>query len=298
MRQSDEKGRRLPDWLRVRPDGGEADFAQVRRRLRDDQLHTVCEEARCPNRGACWGEGTATLLLLGDVCTRGCRFCAVKTGDPGGALDAEEPARAARTVAELGLDYAVLTSVDRDDLPDGGAGTYAAAARAIRQRVPDCLVEGLIPDFGGDRAALAAVVAAPIAVIGHNLEVVRRLTPGARDRRASYDGSLGVLAAVRDMAPARITKSSLMLGMGESREELREAISDLRGAGVDILTLGQYLQPTRRQLPVARFVPPEEFDELRQDALALGFAAVAAGPLVRSSHRARSVYHEALAQRR
>jgi len=282
--------RRLPPWLTISPAGGEAAYARVRSRLAAHQLHTVCEEARCPNRAECWGEGTATLLLLGDVCTRGCRFCAVKTGNPGGVVDEGEPERAARTADELGLDYVVLTSVDRDDLADGGATVYAAAARAIVARRPGCRVEVLVPDFRGDRAAIATVLAAPIEVFGHNVEVVRRLTPAARDRRASYDVSLGVLRTAKAIDAARLTKSSLMLGLGETREEVLEALRDLHDAGVDIVTLGQYLQPGRRQLPVVEYVPPEQFAELEARAREIGFRHVAAGPFVRSSHRARAVF--------
>ena len=286
-------GRRLPDWLRVSPAGGEPAYARVRARLRDHQLHTVCEEARCPNRAECWGEGTATLLLLGDVCTRSCRFCAVRSGDPGGRIEDDEAERAARTVVELGLDYVVLTSVDRDDLPDGGASVYAAAARAIRRAAPGCRVEALIPDFGGDRSALAAVVEAPIVVIGHNVEVVRRLTRRARDARASYDRSLAVLAGVEQLDPDRWTKSSLMLGLGEREEEILETMRDLLSVGVDLLTLGQYLQPTARQLPVVDYVTPERFARLGEMGEEMGFRHVAAGPLVRSSHRARSQHDAA-----
>lgn len=284
---------RKPEWLKVKSAGGGAGHARVRGRLQAHHLHTVCDEARCPNRAECWGQGTATLLLLGDVCTRGCRFCAVATGHPGGLVDPEEPRRAAVTVEELGLDYVVLTSVDRDDLPDGGASAYADAVRAIKERVPACLVEVLIPDFGGDRDALAAVVAAPVDVVGHNVEVVRRLTPTVRDPRASYDRSLGVLAAVKALDPQRTTKSSLMLGLGETIDEVLEAMRDLRGVACDVLTIGQYLQPTPRQLAVVEYVRPEVFAELAAKGEAMGFRHVAAGPLVRSSHRARDVHRAA-----
>jgi lipoic acid synthetase len=285
--------RRLPPWLTISPSGGEAAYARVRSRLAAHQLHTVCEEARCPNRAECWGAGTATLLLLGDVCTRGCRFCAVKTGDPGGAVDRDEPERAARTADELGLDYVVLTSVDRDDLPDGGASVYAAAARAIVARRPGCRVEVLTPDFRGDRAAIATVLAAPVDVFGHNVEVVRRLGPVARDRRASYDLSLRVLRTVKELDPARLTKSSLMLGLGETTGEVEEALADMRAAAVDIVTLGQYLRPSRRQLPVQAYLPPEHFAALAARARELGLRHVVAGPFVRSSHRARAVFESA-----
>jgi lipoyl synthase len=285
---------RLPEWLRIETHGGEREYAEVRRRLAHGQLHTVCEEARCPNRAECWGAGTATLLLLGNVCTRGCRFCAVQTGDPGGVLDETEPERAAATAEALALDYVVLTSVDRDDVADGGAAIFARAARAIKARRPAARVEALIPDFGADPAALAVVLAAPFDVIGHNVEVVRRLSGAVRDRRASFERSLWVLRWVLEHDPRRITKSSLMLGLGETDEEVREALLALRAVSVDIVTLGQYLQPTSRQLPVVRFVTPEEFERWREEALAMGFADVVAGPQVRSSHRARESYHRAV----
>lgn len=285
--------KRLPEWLRISPAGGEAAYARVKSRLRAHHLHTVCEEARCPNRAECWGEGTATLLLLGDVCTRNCRFCAVTSGDPGGRLDPGEPERAARTVVELGLDYVVLTSVDRDDLADGGASVYAAAARAIRAAAPDTHIEALIPDFGGEREALQTLLGAPIEVVGHNLETVRRLSPHVRDRRASYDRSLAVLAAVHELDPSRWTKSSLMLGLGETGDEVRETMRELRAAHVDLLTLGQYLRPGPRQLPVERYVTPERFAWWQEQGEAMGFRHVAAGPFVRSSFRARSLYDPA-----
>ncbi len=281
---------RLPEWLRPSRTGSQARYARVRRRLAEDQLHTVCEEACCPNRGECWGKGTATLLLLGAVCTRACRFCAVKSGDPGGVIDGTEPSRAAETVNSLDLDYVVLTSVTRDDLPDGGAGIYAAAARAIKERRPDCRLEALVPDFAGDQESLETVLAAPYDVVAHNVEVVRRLTPLVRDRRASFERSLEVLRRIRAHSPARVAKSSLMLGLGEHESDVRESLALLLEAGVSILTLGQYLQPTLQHLPVASYVPPERFDEWRREALALGFAQVIAGPLVRSSYNARECY--------
>ena len=288
---------RKPEWLKVPVAGGGGAHARVRARLRQDHLHTVCDEARCPNRAECWNDGTAALLLLGDTCTRGCRFCAVNTGDPGGRVEAAEPERTAQTVVALELDYVVLTSVDRDDLPDGGASVYAATARAVKKARPDTLIEALIPDFQGRRETLATVVAAGIDVIAHNLEVVRRLTPRVRDRRASYDLSLEVLRTIHELDPARVTKSSLMLGLGEDDDEVRQAMRDLRAVHVDVLTLGQYLRPTQRQLPVARYVTPETFAQLQEEARALGFRAVVAGPLVRSSHRAREVFAEVHAER-
>jgi lipoic acid synthetase len=262
----------------------------VQRTVREHRLATVCEDSMCPNMGECWGAGTATIMLMGHVCTRACRFCAVDTGTPRGWLDPEEPANAARSVELMGLRYVVLTSVDRDDLPDGGAAHYAACVRAIKARNPGTAVEALTPDFAGNAQAVAAVVASGVEVFAHNLETVRRLTPLVRDPRAGYDQSLAVLAAAGAAAVAGgrplLVKSSLMLGLGETRDEIVEAMDDLRAHGVALLTLGQYLRPTAHHLPVRRFVPPEEFTELRSLGLARGFTEVVAGPLVRSSYRA------------
>jgi lipoic acid synthetase len=280
---------RKPDWLRVRLAAG-GRFGEVQRTVREHRLATVCEESMCPNMGECWGAGTATIMLMGHVCTRACRFCAVDTGNPRGWLDPEEPANAARSVELMGLRYVVLTSVDRDDLPDGGAAHYAACVRAIKARNPGTAVEALTPDFAGNAQAVAAVVASGVEVFAHNLETVRRLTPLVRDPRAGYDQSLAVLAAAGTAAVAGgrplLVKSSLMLGLGETRDEIVEAMDDLRAHGVALLTLGQYLRPTAHHLPVRRFVPPEEFTELRSLGLARGFTEVVAGPLVRSSYRA------------
>lgn len=277
---------RLPEWFRVDlPAGGSA--AAMNRRLRRLRLHTVCEEARCPNQGECFGHGTATFLILGETCTRACRFCAVRTGDPRGALDPHEPSRVAEAARDAGLCYVVVTSVNRDDLPDGGAGQYAATVEAVRRVAPGTLVEVLIPDYLEDR--LSTVVEARPNVLGHNVEVVRRLTPLVRDRRASYDRSLAVLRQARAKAPGLLTKSSLMLGLGESEDEVLEALRDLAEAGVRAVTLGQYLQPTRRHWPVVRFWTPDEFDRLAGLARAMGFAFVASGPRVRSSYRAAEI---------
>jgi lipoic acid synthetase len=274
-----------PAWLRARVPGG-GRFAELHRTVREHRLATVCEESKCPNIGECWGGGTATLMLMGSVCTRACRFCAVDTGNPRGWLDAAEPEHAARTVELMGLRYVVLTSVDRDDLPDGGAGHYAACIAAIRERNPTTAVEALTPDFRGDIAAVRTVVATDLAVFAHNLETVRRLTPAVRDPRAGYDQSLAVLRAAKEIRPEILTKSSLMLGLGETEAEIHEAMSELRQCGVDILTLGQYLRPTAHHLAVRRYVPPEEFLRLREWGLARGFTEVVSGPLVRSSYRA------------
>ena len=274
---------RKPPWLRVRVGGGGA-YDAVRRTVREHALATVCEESHCPNIGECWSAGTATLMLMGSVCTRACRFCAVDTGNPGGWLDAEEPANAARSVALMGLRYVVLTSVDRDDLADGGASHYAACIRAIKERCPSTVVEALTPDFRGDETAVEAVVAAGVDVFAQNLETVRRLAESVRDPRAGYEQTLAVLACAKSLGVR--TKSSLMLGLGETDVEVRAAMTDLRRHGVDLLTLGQYLQPTRNHLPVLRWVHPDEFETYRQWGLAIGFRDVAAGPLVRSSYRA------------
>lgn len=279
--------RSLPEWFRVRvPEGPVA--RALERRLARSGLATVCREARCPNRGECFGHGTATVMVLGDTCTRNCRFCAVATGNPRGVLAADEPQRVAIAVREAGLDYVVLTSVDRDDLPDGGAAHFGAVIAAVRAASPQARVEALIPDYRGGR--LATLLAADPDVLGHNVEVVRRLTPAVRDPRASYEGSLAVLSEARAARPAMLTKSSLMVGLGETDAEVLEVLSDLRRAGVDIVTVGQYLQPTARHWPVDRYVPPETFRDYERAARAMGFAFVASGPLVRSSYRAAELF--------
>ena len=280
-----------PDWLKVRPPGGD-NYADLKRLFRSLDLHTVCEEARCPNVAECWGGGTATIMLMGDTCTRGCRFCAVTSGNPHGVLDFEEPQKVAMALAELDLTYVVLTSVDRDDLPDGGAGHFADTVRAIKTRRPDMLVEALIPDFQGDVDAVRTVVESGVDVLDHNVETVERLQGTVRDRRANYAQSLLVLREAKRMRPSLFTKSSIMLGLGETREELVATMRDLRANDVDILTLGQYLRPSNWHLRVQEYVPPERFDELRGEGEAMGFAYVAAGPLVRSSYRAGEFFLE------
>jgi len=283
--------RRLPPWIRSRAPGGAA-YADLKTRLRAKGLATVCEEARCPNVAECWGGGTATVMLLGDTCTRGCRFCAVNTAKRPPAPDADEPENMARMIEDLGLTYVVLTMVDRDDLPDGGAGHVAETIAALRRRVPDLLVEALVSDFRGDEAAIGAVVAARPAVFAHNLETVERLTSTVRDPRCGYRQSLDVLAAARRIDPAVVTKTSLMLGLGEADADLERTFADLRAVGVEILTLGQYLRPTRKHLEVVEFVTPERFEELGERARAHGFTYVASGPLVRSSYRAGELFLE------
>ncbi len=279
-----------PGWLRVRLPGGER-YAFVKETLRSLKLHTVCAEAQCPNVGECWGSGTATVMLMGDVCTRGCRFCDVHSGQPA-PLDPDEPPHLAQAVRQLRLDYIVVTSVDRDDLPDGGAAHFAESIRALRRESPKTLVEVLIPDFQGLRSSLEAIVGAAPEVIGHNVETVRRLSRTVRDVRASYPRSLEVLAELKALG-ARFTKSSLQLGLGETDDEVRACLGDLRASGVDIVTLGQYLRPSPKHLPVRAFVPPEEFARWKEEAEALGFLFVASGPLVRSSYRAGELFLKA-----
>ncbi|UCF10874.1 MAG: lipoyl synthase, partial [Candidatus Bipolaricaulota bacterium] len=279
-----------PSWLRVRLSGGGAQRArrEVRAALTRHGLHTVCEEARCPNLGECWAARTATFMLLGDRCTRSCRFCGVASGDPGGRIDREEPERIASAARDLGLAHVVLTSVDRDDLPDGGAAAFRSAVEAVHRTLPEATIEALVPDLSEDREALRRLSTAPLDVLGHNLETVRRLSPAVRDRRAGYDRSLRVLAALRSSAPTRVLlKSSLMLGLGECEDEIEDALRDLYDVGVQVVTLGQYLRPTERALPVARYVLPETFRALEGTAYRIGFHAVVAGPLVRSSYHAR-----------
>lgn len=279
------RGTRKPPWLRVRLPGGTG-YEAVRRTVREQGLSTVCEESHCPNIGECWSHGTATIMLMGSVCTRACRFCSVDTGNPRGHLDADEPRHAAESVRLMGLGYVVLTSVDRDDLPDGGAAHYAACIRAIRTTNPTTAVEALTPDFRGQSSAVATVLDAGVTVFAQNLETVERLTHTVRDPRAGYGQTLAVLGHAKRHRPQVLTKSSLMLGLGERDGELRQAMDDLRTAGVDLLTLGQYLQPTRHHLPVRRWVHPDQFALYREWGLARGFVEVAAGPLVRSSYRA------------
>ncbi|MBI4182150.1 MAG: lipoyl synthase [Candidatus Aenigmarchaeota archaeon] len=274
---------------RIRPPAGA--FPLIRETVRSLGLQTVCQEARCPNQGECWSGGTATFLAMGDTCTRGCKFCHVRTRPRGQPLDPEEPAKLAAAVRRWGLRYAVITSVDRDDLPDQGAGHLAACVRAVR--ATGARVEALVPDFRGERDPLAMVAAAEPDVLAHNLETVERLQHPIRDPRAGYRQSLGVLAAARELG-MRITKSSLMLGLGETEAEVLQALQDLRAAGVDMVTLGQYLQPSSRHWPVRHYLGEEEWARVRALAEGQGFAHVAAGPLVRSSYRAGEAFAERL----
>jgi lipoic acid synthetase len=277
-----ERARR-PEWLKVRLPGGDGYF-RLKGILRGLDLHTVCEEARCPNVAECWGQGTATFMILGDVCTRSCGFCAVKTGLPT-YLDREEPERVARAVAAMGLSHAVVTSVNRDELPDGGASIFAATIEAIRRQRPGTKVEVLIPDFKGSRESLETVLAAAPDILNHNVETVprlyKRVRPGAR-----YSQSLELLRRAKEISPGVTSKTGLMLGLGEETGEVEDVMRDMLGVSVDLLTLGQYLQPTRDHLPVERFVHPDEFRELARRGQAMGFRRVEAGPLVRSSYHA------------
>jgi lipoic acid synthetase len=273
-----------PPWLRARIPGAGA-YESVLRLVRGQGLHTVCEEAHCPNRGECWADGTATFLILGNVCTRACSFCAVRSGKVGRPADADEPRRVAEAIVAMRLAYAVLTSVSRDDLLDGGAACFAACVRAIRQRAPECAVEVLIPDFQGDERALAAVVEACPDVLNHNVETVPRLYSSVRPQ-ARFERSLDVLR--RSHAAGLLTKSGLMLGLGEDAPEVEATLVSLREAGVDMLTIGQYLRPSQAHLPVGRYYTPAEFDDLGEYARRLGFRHVESGPLVRSSYRAAS----------
>jgi lipoic acid synthetase len=276
---------RKPSWLRA-PLASGRDFTAVREIVREHALSTVCEEAKCPNIGECWNAGTATIMLMGSVCTRACRFCAVDTGNPRGWLDEDEPENVARSVELMGLKYVVLTSVDRDDLPDGGSAHYAAAIRAIKRRNPGTAVEALTPDFQGVMRDVHTVLDSGLDVFAQNVETVKRLTHPVRDPRAGYEQTIGVLRAAKTHRPSVLTKTSLMLGLGESDAEIHETMVDLNAAAVDILTLGQYLRPTPNHLNVERFVAPDEFDRYRDWALALGFLECVSGPLVRSSYRA------------
>lgn len=276
------RGRR-PPWLRVRMQHT-PDYRRIKQLVHGRSLHTVCEEAGCPNIGECWGRGTATFLLMGDICTRSCGFCKIKTGRPA-PLDPDEPRRVAETVRTMGLRHAVLTSVNRDDQPDGGAWVFAETIRWIRKLVPGCTIEVLIPDFRGDWEALRTVMEARPEILNHNVETVPRLYRTVRPQ-AKYPRSLELLRRAKEMAPDGLTKSGIMVGLGEEWDELLQVMDDLRANGVDILTIGQYLQPSRFHLPIARYYTPAEFEELRQEAIARGFRWVESGPLVRSSYHA------------
>jgi lipoyl synthase len=278
-----------PPWLKVRAPGGPR-YAELLATFRSLDLHTVCEEAHCPNVGECWSEGTATVMLLGDTCTRGCRFCAVTTGQPRGAVDVREPEHVARALSKMPLQYVVMTMVDRDDLLDGGAEHVSKTVRRLKKLRPEMFVETLVGDFGGHRAAVETTVDAGPDVWAHNIEVVRRLQRSIRDVRCSYEQSLGVLQWAKERSPKTLTKSSIMVGIGETDDEVKETMRDLRSAGVDVVTLGQYLRPSVKHAPVDRYVEPERFDAFAREGKAMGFAFVASGPLVRSSYKAAEVF--------
>jgi len=272
-----------PDWLRVRAPGG-PNYLNLKSLVEDLRLHTVCESARCPNIGDCWERRSATFMILGDICTRACGFCAIKTGRPL-ELDREEPERVAEAVTYLGLRFVVITSVNRDELPDGGAEIFAETIRAIRRRCPDTGIEVLIPDFEGNWDALAAVIAARPDILNHNIESIERLYRTVRPQ-AKYRRSLELLRRAKELDPTLVTKSGMMLGVGEELDETREAMRHLRESECDVLTLGQYLRPSVKHIPVIRYVAPEEFAQLRHDGLEMGFKHVESGPLVRSSYHA------------
>ena len=274
-----------PEWLKIRPPSGEK-YLMIKGLKEGLELHTVCEEAHCPNIYECWGGGTATFMVMGDLCTRHCRFCAVKSGRPNGYLDPLEPVKLAYAIRRMNLRYVVVTSVDRDDLEDGGASHFAACIREIRRLNPSIYIEVLIPDFRDDVEALKRVVEARPHVVAHNIETVRRLTPAVRDPRARYDQSLAVLENIKKLDGGIYTKSSIMLGLGETKEEVVSAMEDLRRVGVDFLTIGQYLQPSKTHISVKEYVHPDVFEEYRLIGESLGFKYVASGPLVRSSYKA------------
>lgn len=285
-----------PEWLKVRAPQGE-NYTRIKNLASDLKLATVCQEARCPNIGECWSGGTATFMIMGEVCTRGCRFCNVKTGNPKGVLDPLEPEKVAYSISQMKLEYAVITTVNRDDLKDQGAEHFAKTIRAIKELTPHLIVEILAGDFRGDRDLVELLTAAKPDVYAHNIETVERLTPSVRDPRAGYRQSLKVLQYVKEKDPSRYTKSSIMLGLGETQEEVTQALQDLRDVGCDVVTFGQYLQPTKRHLKVVEFITPEVFKEWKQTAEDMGFLYAASGPLVRSSYRAGEFFMKAMVEK-
>jgi lipoic acid synthetase len=286
---------RRPEWMKVRAPSADSRYFDVKKLIHGQSLHTICEEARCPNIAECWGRGTATFQILGDTCTRACRYCYVHSGRPEHPPDPLEPLRLAHAAAQMGLSHVVVTSVDRDDVPDRGAGHYAATVRALKARLPEASVEVLTPDFlGVEEEALATVIAARPDVFNHNIETVRRLHARMRGAKASYDGALHLLRRAKELADYPVlTKSGIIVGLGETNEEVVETMRDLRGSGVDVVTIGQYLQPSSRHAPIDRWVHPDEFRWLRERGEELGFGSVFAGPLVRSSYRADEQRHAA-----
>lgn len=279
-----------PAWLKIRP-AYNTDFSKIKQALRKRKLTTVCEEANCPNMAECWhDESTATFMIMGDTCTRACKFCAVKTAFPARPLDHDEPRKIAEAIKEIKLDYAVITSVDRDDLEDGGASHFAECIRQIRKEIPSTHIEVLIPDFGGSVDALKKIIEARPDVIGHNIEVVKELQKKVRDQRANYEQSLDVLKNVKELSPDTYTKSSIMLGLGETKEQVINAMKDLRSVQCNILTIGQYLKPKNKMLEVEEYIKPEVFEDYKKLGEELGFLYVASGPFVRSSYRAGELF--------
>ena len=281
---------RKPTWLRVKSQNSPK-FRELKNIVSEKKLHTVCEEAMCPNIQECWSHGTATFMLLGSVCTRACKFCAVDTGNPKGSLDKDEPLKVATSISHMNLKYAVLTSVNRDDLKDGGAEHFSDTVKAIKEKAPQVLVEALVPDFLGNKLSIETLLNSQLEVFAQNLETVKRLTKKVRDPRAGYHQTLDVLSYAKEYSPSVITKSSLMLGLGETEQEITSSFLDLRNAGVDVLTLGQYMRPTINHLPVEKWYSPEEFKYFESLANEVGFLEVASGPMVRSSYRADKIAH-------
>jgi lipoic acid synthetase len=281
---------RKPTWLRVKSQNS-SKYRELKSIVSDKKLHTVCEEAMCPNIQECWSHGTATFMLLGSVCTRACRFCAVDTGNPKGILDKDEPNKVANSIAHMNLKYAVLTSVNRDDLIDGGAEHFSHTIQAIKEKAPEVIVEALVPDFLGNKKSIEVLLNSKLEVFAQNLETVSRLTKRVRDPRAGYDQTLEVLSYTKQYSPSVITKTSLMFGLGETQEEILKTFDDIRETGVDVLTLGQYMRPTVNHLPVEKWYTPEEFEYFKDLAIEIGFLEVASGPMVRSSYRADRIAH-------
>ena len=281
---------RKPTWLRVKSQNS-SKYRELKSIVSDKKLHTVCEEAMCPNIQECWSHGTATFMLLGSVCTRACKFCAVDTGNPKGSLDKDEPIKVANSIAHMNLKYAVLTSVNRDDLADGGAEHFSHTIQAIKEKAPEVIVEALVPDFLGNKQSIEILLNSKLEVFAQNLETVSRLTKRVRDPRAGYDQTLEVLSYAKQHSPSVITKTSLMFGLGETEEEILKTFDDIKGTGVDVLTLGQYMRPTVNHLPVEKWYTPEEFEYFKGLAIGMGFLEVASGPMVRSSYRADRIAH-------
>lgn len=281
---------RKPTWLRVKSQNS-SKYRELKSIVSEKKLHTVCEEAMCPNIQECWSHGTATFMLLGSVCTRACRFCAVDTGNPKGSLDKDEPIKVASSIAHMNLKYAVLTSVNRDDLRDGGAEHFSHTIQAIKEKAPEVIVEALVPDFLGNKQSIEILLNSKLEVFAQNLETVSRLTKRVRDPRAGYDQTLEVLSYAKQHSTSVITKTSLMFGLGETEEEILKTFDDIRRTGVDVLTLGQYMRPTVNHLPVEKWYTPEEFEYFKDLAIGMGFLEVASGPMVRSSYRADRIAH-------